>query len=343
MQNPLSANFPLSKTGWPWTYSYQPLPPTMPNGVSCPRISIVTPSYNQSAYLEETIRSVLLQGYSNLEYIIIDGGSTDGSIDIIRKYAHHLAYWISEPDAGQSDAINKGWKRATGDWVAWINSDDRYLPNTFARIAEVSSQQSSIGLIFGQLELLFDDHPHIIGYATLSEHMLEALDLPYQQTCFFKRAVLEKIGLLDPSLHYAMDADLLLRVMASTDWFYLPAPLASFRIRRGTKTSTSEEKFARELLILLERILSQRVRYPKLQALTDSELRCTFYRRASKHFYMGNHFRESLIMILQAIKANPPAFFSILQDEGMGWMTRRLMPPMLYRQLSAFYRSKPIT
>lgn len=306
-----------------------------------PRISIVTPSYNQAKYLEETIRSVLLQRYPNLEYIIIDGGSTDGSVDIIRRYEYALTYWVSEPDQGQADAINKGLARATGDWVAWINSDDHYLSGAFAHVATAILQQPSTGLIFGDLELSINGIRQIIGYSSAPSQMLRELCFPFQPTCFFKRSVLENVGFLNTSLHYALDADLLLRVMANVDWVYLPVPLASFRIQHGTKTYTSEEKFAYELLILLEQVLLQRAKYPKLQSLTDSELRCVFYRRASKHFYMGNHFRKSLMMILQAIKVNPPAFFSILQDEGIGWLTRRLLPPISYRQLSAFYRSKP--
>src|SRR5437588_12503482 len=110
---------PSDKAGWPWTSQHLALPRVQPNGHPWPRISIITPSYNQGRFIEETIRSVLLQGYPNLEYLIIDGGSSDESVEIITKYSPWLAYWISEKDHGQSDAINRGFSRATGEVVAW--------------------------------------------------------------------------------------------------------------------------------------------------------------------------------------------------------------------------------
>ena len=115
---------PEGKTGWPWTEQTEVLPDKMPDGSDWPRISIVTPNYNYGHFIEETIRSILLQGYPNLEYIIIDGASTDNSIEIIKKYEKWVSYWVSEKDTGQSNAINKGLERCTGEFFNWINSDD---------------------------------------------------------------------------------------------------------------------------------------------------------------------------------------------------------------------------
>jgi glycosyltransferase involved in cell wall biosynthesis len=123
------------KTGWPWTVETPPLLPDRPDGCPWPRISIVTPSYNQGQFIEETIRSVLLQGYPDLEYIIIDGGSTDNSVEIIAKYEFRLAYWVSEKDRGQSHAINRGFCRSTGCLLGWLNSDDVLLPNALVTVA----------------------------------------------------------------------------------------------------------------------------------------------------------------------------------------------------------------
>ena len=128
---------PEGKTGWPWTEIPEPMPETLPDGSPWPKISVVTPSFNQGQFIEETIRSVLLQGYPNLEYIIIDGGSTDNTLEVIRKYEPWLTYWVSEPDRGQSHAINKGIGKAMGEILFWLNSDDLVLPSVFFRIAKM--------------------------------------------------------------------------------------------------------------------------------------------------------------------------------------------------------------
>lgn len=120
-------------------------------GSSWPRISIVTPSYNQAEFLERTIFSVLNQNYPKLEYIIIDGGSTDGSVEIIKKYDKYLTFWVSEKDNGQADAIRKGFARATGEILAWINSDDTYLPGTFLKVAKAFIKNPKVDLIFGNI------------------------------------------------------------------------------------------------------------------------------------------------------------------------------------------------
>ena len=128
---------PSGRTGWPWTDGARPAP--APEVRALPKITVVTPSYNQGRFVEATLRSVLLQGYPNLEYLVLDGGSTDGSREIIERYAPWLAGWASERDRGQSDAINRGFARATGDIVAWLNSDDRYPPGTLHAVARAGA------------------------------------------------------------------------------------------------------------------------------------------------------------------------------------------------------------
>jgi glycosyltransferase involved in cell wall biosynthesis len=324
---------PPGKTGWPWNIASEPA------RADVPRLSIITPSFNQARTLEETIRSVLLQSYPNLEYIVIDGGSADGSVEIIRKYAPFLTSWVSEKDRGQSDALNKGFVRATGEIVAWINSDDRYLPNAFAAIAAAFAQHPNAGLVYGNLELVLDHAAHIITYPVAPERMLNELALPFQQTCFFRQSVLNRVGALDVGLHYVMDADLLLKAMTQAAFIFLPVALASFRIQGNTKTNTAEVEFALEMLTLLARVLANRANYPAWRALSENQLRCLFYRRASKHFYMGDHFGESLAYIARAVRAHPASAWAIAQDEAIGWLVRRMIPSRWYRSLSALYRA----
>ncbi len=142
---------PLSpgKTGWPWTHTPQNTQAVTTEGRHWPKISIVTPSFNQGQFLEETIRSVLLQGYPNLEYIIIDGGSTDNSLEIIKRYEPWLSYWVSERDQGQTEALNKGFASASGEWMAWLNSDDIYLPGTLMKIARIIINNPAIHWLVG--------------------------------------------------------------------------------------------------------------------------------------------------------------------------------------------------
>ncbi len=330
---------PSGKTGFPWTAASA----RVPDEKNLPRISVVTPSYNQGKFLEETIRSVLLQGYPDLEYIVVDGGSTDDSVEIIRKYERWIASWVSEPDQGQADAINKGFARARGQIVAWLNSDDYYLPDVLGAVASRFVSGESPGLVFGEIFRLDASQSRILyktGYAVAPDKMLEQVQIPFQPASFFNRTVLSAVGTLDVTLKYVMDADIILKIMANAGVDYVPAPLAVFRIHENSKTSTADDKFGEELLIVLDRILANRMRYPKLLAMNENKLRCGFYRLISKHFYMGNRFRESLRYTVLAVKAYPPSLFDIVRDEGLRWLIRRLMPASVYRSLSLLYRSK---
>jgi len=203
--------------GWPWTEELSLLPEVAPDEFSWPKISVITPSLNQGQFLEQTIRSVLLQGYPDLEYIVIDGASKDESVDIIRRYAKWLAYWVSEPDRGQSHAINKGLSKATGDIVAWLNSDDFYLPGTLRVIAEQATLHPHAGAWAGggrQIDpetgkQLWErlppplEHKEILNW---SQYYLP------QPSCFMNRKVLGEKLYLNERYHMQMDFDLWLRI-----------------------------------------------------------------------------------------------------------------------------------
>ncbi len=220
-----------------------------------PLVTIVTPSYNQATYLEETIQSVLSQDYPRLEYIIIDGGSTDGSVDIIKKYESRLADWVSEPDAGQSDAINKGWQRAHGEIVAYLNSDDTYTPGAVRISAEYLRQHPNIGMTHGECRWI-DASGRPIGLIqadpfTLGELLLQCRIA--QPTTFIRKSVLDDVGLLDPSMHLMMDYELWVRIALKYPIACLPGIFANFRIHPTSKTGTSIYHHLREHLEIIRR------------------------------------------------------------------------------------------
>jgi glycosyltransferase involved in cell wall biosynthesis len=244
MRGPSLSDFPsppAGKTGWPWTEESARLPETMPDGSSWPKISIVTPSYNQGQFIEETIRSVLLQGYPNLEYIIMDGASTDGSVEIIKKYSPWLMYWMSESDAGQGYAINAGWQRGTGNILSWVNSDDLLMPNTLQNVASIFHSNKDAGFVHGIGELI-DQNSRVVGEFFGSEFDLEATLLSSrncvaQPSAFISRHALNRVGSLDCELHMSMDWDLWLRIGVDFPTIYVRQVWSRIRSWEGSKTS----------------------------------------------------------------------------------------------------------
>ena len=230
-----------------------------------PRITVITPSFNQAKYLERTILSVLNQEYPNLEYIIIDGGSKDGSLEIIKKYAGHLAYWVSEPDQGQSAAINKGLARASGDWVCWQNSDDIFYPQAFERVLKVIQSNPGLDVIFGDI-LLIDQHDHVIRQQcyvnpTFNSLLAEGMVIS-NQSAFWKASIHKKIGYMNESLHYCFDFEWFLRLLKGTKHnYHIPKFLGGLRIHGQTKASLKKDEFHKEV----ERIIKMypAVRYKK--------------------------------------------------------------------------------
>jgi len=216
-----------------------------------PRISIVTPSFNQAQFLEETILSVLHQRYDALEYIIIDGGSTDGSVDIIRRYEHQLTYWVSEKDRGQVHAINKGVEQATGDIFAYINSDDVYLPGTFAAVAKYFEKYPEREWVCGDTIMFGEGYATKLLQTVLPKSAAQCLSWAYkaaQPGHFWKRELVE--GGFDESWRYVFDHDLYVRLLLTGHRCeHIPLPFAGYRLHRRSKTvaesSCFEEEFDR--------------------------------------------------------------------------------------------------
>ena len=217
-----------------------------------PLVSIVTPSFNQSPYLEETIRSVLGQTYERIEYILIDGGSTDGSQEIIRRYSDRIAYWVSEKDKGQTDALNKGFKVAHGDIFAWLNSDDLYHPHAVEEAVAYLMDHPQVGVVYGDLDFV-DENSQVIGQFPAAQTDLKRLRRGYvhipQPATFFRGELWHQVAPLDDRFYFAMDYDLWVRLARLTEFKYLPGKRwASFRLHSDAKTIRADERCWPEML-----------------------------------------------------------------------------------------------
>jgi len=247
---------PENKTGWPWTQESLQLPDKMPNGNPWPKISIVTPNYNHGRFIEETIRSVLLQGYPNLEYIIIDGGSNDSSIDIIRRYEKWITYWVSEPDRGHPDATNKGFMHARGDIFCWLNSSDWFESGALKIIAEILPEGGY--WVVGDC-LVVDESYKVIGHyipevistaAYWVEQFLKgsSVRLP-QASAFWNKDVWLNIGSLNENFQYVFDHEFFFRVYRTFGRpIIINRTLSHFRWHRDSKTCAAFMKVTSENL-----------------------------------------------------------------------------------------------
>lgn len=272
-------------------------------------VSIITPSYNQAAYLETTIRSVLAQDYPQIEYMIVDGASTDGSQEIIQRYAGHLSWWVSEPDSGQAEAINKGFQRARGEIVAWLNSDDFYLPGAVRQAVTALQAHPEAGLAFGDA-LTVDSSGRPIKRLSFGDWGLADF-LHFRIICqpavFMRRSVLEKSGGLDPSYHFMLDHQLWIRLAIQAPVIRIHQQdnretplLAAARHHPQAKNTAQAERFAAEILQLLHWIESE----PSLRSRFARDQRRTrggAYRLAGRYLLDGNHPAAALRFYLLAL------------------------------------------
>jgi len=251
---------PRDKSAWPWAEESPQLPDPMPDGSAWPKVSIVTPSYNQGQFIEETIRSVLLQGYPNLEYIIIDGGSTDNSVEIIRKYEPWLAHWVSEPDRGQGHAINKGLRVSSGQVMNWLNSDDCFKPGALPHVIAYFRSNGAAQVLCG-FRQVFRGHrmsriTSVRAYLKPDRYTLSRCCYIAQETTFWKRSVWATIGQLDETFQFALDYDYWQRILAAGYRFcLLPCFLGLFRAHLHSKGTRQQDTRTRELARIYWRYL----------------------------------------------------------------------------------------
>ncbi len=265
------------------------------------RITVVTPSYNQAAYLGTALSSVLDQDYPALEYIVIDGGSTDGSVEIIRRYAGRLAYWVSEPDAGQAAAINRGMARASGDILCWLNSDDFLLPGALRRVAEIFARFPPITWLSG-LSVIADAHNRLlrsrqpVGYFSsfIRQGWYHGRGLGFipQESTFWRRDLWDRVGGMDERLHFALDFDLWRRFAAHTDLVTARTLLAAYRIQPAQKSTQMRVYYSEAGIDLppAARLLMLPLR-AALVPLTG-RLAPTVEYRGGWQFHPGSFFRE---------------------------------------------------
>ncbi len=252
---------PEGKAGWPWTEGSEPLLKKMPDGLEWPRISIVTPNYNYGHFLEETIRSVLLQGYPNLEYIILDGGSTDNSLEIIKKYEPWLAYWVSEKDKGQANAINSAIDLVKGHWFNWLNSDDILMPNSLNTLIEVSQLADDAQWITGgrvyidefgkmvDISIPWRIDPSVVG--------LGAIDFP-QDATFIKLSFLRENNIkIQEQLNNVFDSMLYWQLYQLEKPILTSAIFSAMRLHGAQKTFNNEvlhKEYVENLLPLIKKL-----------------------------------------------------------------------------------------
>ena len=259
------------------------------------RVSIITPSFNQASFLEQTILSVLNQSFPGIEYIVIDGGSTDGSVDIIRKYQDRFAYWHSKKDRGHWDAVNQGFQKATGDVLHFLNSDDVLLDGAVERVMSEFGRNPAVGMVYGKGRLIDAEGNYLQDYSSGDfdlQRIFRTWENPVcQPTAFIRKQVFEKFGSPDEEWPFCADFEYWIRISSEVKFVYLPEYLACTRIHGATKTARMESIHGEELIRLCETLRST----PAFQnsGVTAEESLKAAYRVAAEHHIRAGNRRQA--------------------------------------------------
>ncbi len=270
-------------------------------------VSIITPSYNQASYLEQTILSVLDQDYPRIEYLVIDGASTDDSVEIIKKYADQLTYWVSEKDNGQADAINKGFARATGELIAWLNSDDYYLAGAVSSAVKIFEENPDAVLVYGDM-LAVDEHGktfNTLKYKQLTLKDLLCFQIIGQPAVFMRRSALEKTFGLDPALHFLLDHFLWIQIAQHGKILHVDQTWAAARYHAEAKNRAKAAEFGREAFRILENVKLDKKLAPIL-AQIDRRARASAHRVDARYLLDGGQPAASLSAWMRALFTHPP-------------------------------------
>lgn len=299
-----------------------------------PLVSIITPSFNQARYLEDTIRSVLEQDYRNLEYLIVDGASIDGSPDVIKKYEDRLSWWISEKDSGQAEAINKGLSRARGEILAWLNSDDTYLPGAISAVVRTFEDNPDVVLVYGNM-LAVDEKGETINIFRYNQLNLEELlcfQIIGQPAVFFRRSALEKAGDLDATYHFFLDHHLWLRIALQGRILHVDEIWAAARYHAKAKNRAKAAEFGREAFRILDwarqtqPASSPQEELASVLTKIERRARASAHRVDARYLLDGGRPWAALKAWMRALFIHPPTAFArlnilvsaLLQLSGLG-------------------------
>lgn len=269
-------------------------------------VSIITPSYNQAAYLEQTLLSVLNQDHAPIEYIVIDGASKDASVEIIKKYSDRLAYWVSEKDGGQAEAINKGFARATGEIIAWINSDDYYLPGAVSAAVKIFESNPDVVLVYGNM-LAVDEHGKTFNTLTYKQLTLEDLlcfQIIGQPAVFMRRSALQKTSGLDSTFHFLLDHFLWIQLAQHGKILHVEQTWAAARYHAEAKNRAKAVEFGREAFRILEAVAQDKNLAPSLSKV-DLRSRASAHRVNARYLLDGDQPAAALSAWMRALFIHP--------------------------------------
>jgi glycosyltransferase involved in cell wall biosynthesis len=306
-------------------------------------VSIITPSFNQAAYLEQTIRSVLEQNYPRIEYLVVDGASTDASVEVIRKYESKLAWWVSEKDRGQADAINKGFARATGDVVAWLNSDDYYLPGTISAAVKAFEENPDVVLAYGNM-LSVDESGktfNTLKYKQLTLEDLLCFQIIGQPAVFMRRSALQAAGNLDPAFHFMLDHHLWIRLAQQGKILHVDHTWAAARYHAEAKNIALAAKFGRDAFRILDAVTKDESLAPIL-AKINRRARASANRVDARYLLDGGQPVAALSAWMRALFIHPPtalARLNIFVSAILNLLGLGKLRSMVLRNRKARYQS----